>query len=70
MEIGKIIMKAGVFLTVTGFIIYFGGRYVNFGHLFGDFSYEGDNFRFYFPLASSIIISIVLTVIINLFRQV
>ena len=40
-----------------------------FGRLPGDFSVERENFSFYFPLGTSIVVSIVLTVLIWLFRK-
>lgn len=40
-----------------------------FGRLPGDFSIERENFSFYFPLATSIVISIVVSVLIWLFRK-
>jgi uncharacterized membrane-anchored protein len=40
-----------------------------FGRLPGDFSVERENFSFYFPLATSIIVSIVISVLIWLFRK-
>ncbi len=40
-----------------------------FGRLPGDFSVERENFSFYFPLATSIVVSIVISVLIWLFRK-
>jgi hypothetical protein len=40
-----------------------------FGRLPGDFSIERENFSFYFPLATSIVVSIVISVLIWLFRK-
>ena len=40
-----------------------------FGRLPGDFGVERDNFSFYFPLATSIVVSIVISVLIWLFRK-
>jgi hypothetical protein len=40
-----------------------------FGRLPGDFSVERDNFSFYFPLATSIVVSVVISVLIWLFRK-
>lgn len=39
------------------------------GRLPGDFFYQGERFRFYFPLATSIIISLLLTLLFALFRR-
>jgi hypothetical protein len=40
-----------------------------FGRLPGDFGVERENFSFYFPLATSIVVSIVISVLIWLFRK-
>lgn len=40
-----------------------------FGRLPGDFSVERENFSFYFPLATSVVVSIVISVLIWLFRK-
>ena len=40
-----------------------------FGRLPGDFSIERENFSFFFPLATSIVVSIVISVLIWLFRK-
>lgn len=39
------------------------------GHLPGDFSYRGPHFSFYFPLTTSIVVSVVLTLALWLFRR-
>ena len=40
-----------------------------FGRLPGDFGVERENFSFYFPLATSLVVSIVISVLIWLFRK-
>ena len=40
-----------------------------FGRLPGDFTVERENFSFYFPLATSVVVSIVISVLIWLFRK-
>jgi len=40
-----------------------------FGRLPGDFSVERENFSFFFPIATSIVVSIVISVLIWLFRK-
>jgi len=41
-----------------------GGKIPWIGRLPGDFYYKGKNFTFYFPLATSIVVSIILTIIV------
>ena len=66
-EMGRILIALGVALVVIGGIIMLLGRTgVPLGRLPGDFLYRGKNTTFYFPLASSIVISIVLSVVLFL----
>ena len=66
-EMGRILVALGVILVVIGGIVILLGRTgVPLGRLPGDFLYRGKNTTFYFPLASSIVISIVLSVILFL----
>jgi hypothetical protein len=66
-EMGRIVVVLGVALVVIGGIIMLLGRTgVPLGRLPGDFLYRGKNTTFYFPLASSILISIVLSVVLFL----
>jgi DUF2905 family protein len=66
-DIGRILVLAGVALAVIGALIMLLGRSgLPLGRLPGDFLYRGKNTTFYFPLATSIVISIVLSVIMFL----
>ena len=69
-QTGKWIIVAGVVIVIIGILIYFFHGKLNWlGKLPGDIRIEKENFRFYFPLATMIIISVVLTVIINIFKK-
>jgi len=64
---GRTLVALGVALVVFGGIVMLLGRTgVPLGRLPGDFLYRGKNTTFYFPLASSIVISIVLSVVLFL----
>ena len=66
-EMGRILVALGVALAVIGGIVMLLGRTgVPLGRLPGDFLYRGKNTTFYFPLASSILISIVLSIVLYL----
>ena len=66
-SLGKIIVGIGVALVIVGLGIWFlGDRFGWFGSLPGDIRIEGENFRFYAPITSMIIVSIVLSVILSL----
>lgn len=69
-QIAKYIIYAGITITVVGIILYyFGNAFKWLGRLPGDIRIEGKNSRFYFPIVTMLIISIVLTVLINLFKK-
>jgi hypothetical protein len=60
-------MIAGAALLVLGGLVWLAGRAgFPLGRLPGDIRIERDGFSFYFPLASSIIASILLTILLNL----
>ncbi len=66
-EMGRILVALGVALVVIGGIVILLGRTgVPLGRLPGDFLYRGKNTTFYFPLASSVVISIVLSIVLFL----
>ncbi|WP_422444053.1 DUF2905 domain-containing protein [Thermoanaerobacterium sp. DL9XJH110] len=65
---GKILIMMGVFLIAIGGIFLLGSN-IGIGRLPGDIVVKKGNFTFYFPLATSIILSIILTVIFSLFRR-
>ena len=64
---GKILIIFGIIIVLVGILLVFTGKIPWIGRLPGDFYLKGKNFTFYFPLASSILISIILSVIFYLF---
>lgn len=66
---GKLLMVVGCILFALGILIYFGGKWFPLGKLPGDLRWEYGSTGFYFPIMTSIILSIVLTVILNLFNR-
>jgi len=66
MNIGKFLVSIGFFLVIIGVFFILFEKFLHFGRLPGDIVYEKDNFKFYFPLGTSILISIILTVLLNL----
>ncbi len=70
LNIGKIIIFFGVVLVAIGVVFLIAGRmHLPFGHLPGDIAYRRKNFSFYFPLTTSILISIVLSLLFYLFSR-
>ena len=63
---GKVLVLIGLAIAALGFIMMLG---VPFFRLPGDIYVRRGNFAFYFPLATSIILSILLTLLFALFRR-
>jgi hypothetical protein len=63
---GKTLVLIGLVIAGLGLLVMLG---VPFGRLPGDISVRRGNFSFYFPLATSIIVSILITLILALFRR-
>ena len=65
--LGKIIFILGVVLAVLGLVLMFGPKIPWLGRLPGDIVIKRDNFTLYFPIATSILLSVVLSLILRLF---
>ena len=68
-DFGRALMIVGGVLVVLGALFSFGARLPWLGRLPGDIVIERENFRFYFPIVASIVISIILTLLAALFRR-
>lgn len=69
-QTGKYIVIVGLIIVLTGILIYFFHNYFKWvGKLPGDIRIEKGNFRFYFPLATMIVVSIVVTILIHIFKR-
>jgi hypothetical protein len=67
MELGKLLIFLGVGLVVAGVVVMVLWRMnLPLGRLPGDFLYRGKNTTVYFPLATSVVVSVVLTVLLYL----
>jgi hypothetical protein len=65
-QVGKLILIVGVLMVIAGGFIMLAGRLPFFGQLPGDFEFRRGNTSIYFPLATMIILSIILTIALNL----
>ncbi len=63
---GKLLVFAGLIIAAVGALMIFG---VPFGRLPGDFVYRRGNATFYFPLATSIVLSVILSLLFAFFRR-
>jgi O-antigen/teichoic acid export membrane protein len=69
-DTGKWIMLAGAGIVLIGIIIYFFHDKLHWiGRLPGDIRVEKENFRFYFPITTMILASLLLTLIINIIKK-
>jgi len=69
-QTGKWIIIAGIIIIVIGITIYFFHDKLNWlGKLPGDIRVEKENFRFYFPITTMIILSVLVTLLINIFKK-
>jgi hypothetical protein len=69
-QTGKFIILIGLVIIVVGVLIYFLHDKLHWiGKLPGDINFRRKNFRFYFPFTTMLLISLVLTVLINLIKR-
>ncbi|WP_262430146.1 DUF2905 domain-containing protein [Paratissierella segnis] len=67
-QFGKTILGIGVILVIVGLLMMLGNK-LGIGKLPGDIYYEKGNFRFFFPITTSIIISVILSLLLKIFRR-
>lgn len=67
-EVGRILLIIGIALVVVGGLAAFGVR-LPFGRLPGDIAIEGERGGLYFPIVTMIVISVILTLLLNVFRR-
>lgn len=68
-ELGKLLILAGGALVIVGILLMVSQRIPLLGRLPGDVSFQWGGVKIYFPLATSIILSIVLTLLLNLWLR-
>jgi hypothetical protein len=68
-EFGKILMLSGIVLLVAGAALYFLKGIPFLGKLPGDILIKKENFTFYFPLATSLLLSLLLTLLLYFFKK-
>jgi hypothetical protein len=67
--LGRLLMVVGLVLAGLGLLLTLGGRIPGLGRLPGDIVVERGNFRLYLPLATSLLLSLVLTGVLWLLRR-
>ena len=68
-ELGKGLIILGIIIAVAGAVLLAAAKIPWLGKLPGDITYQGKGFTFYFPLATCVLLSVVLSLILYLFRK-
>ncbi|MEZ5359512.1 MAG: DUF2905 domain-containing protein [Candidatus Zixiibacteriota bacterium] len=66
-SLGKSLIIIGAIIIVIGIIVLLSPKIPWLGKLPGDISIKGKNTTFYFPIVTSLVLSVILTIILNLF---
>ena len=66
---GKLLILGGLVLAGAGVVLLTAGRIPLLGRLPGDIYVQRGNFTFYFPLVTSIVLSVLLTLVLNLLAR-
>ncbi|MEK7333753.1 MAG: DUF2905 domain-containing protein [Candidatus Binatota bacterium] len=66
---GKLLIFFGILLVALGLIFSFGVKIPWLGHLPGDIYIRRENFSFYFPLTTGLLISLILSLVLYLLRR-
>ncbi|HKA34972.1 MAG TPA: DUF2905 domain-containing protein [Candidatus Binatia bacterium] len=66
---GRSLVLIGILLVVLGLLFSFGPRIPWLGRFPGDIYIQRGNFTFYFPLATCIVLSLIITLVLYLFRR-
>ena len=68
-SMGRMVIILGLIVVAIGALMLLAGRLPFLGRLPGDIAVQRGSWSFYFPLATSIVLSLVLTVVLNLFAR-
>ena len=68
-ELGKLLIILGLGAILVGLVIMALSKFLTLGHLPGDIFIKGEHGSFYFPIVSCIVLSVVLSIIMNLFNR-
>ena len=66
---GRVVVLVGGFVVLIGIVMMFSDKIPFLGKLPGDISIKRDNFQLYFPITTSIVLSILVSVILWIFSQ-
>jgi hypothetical protein len=66
---GKTLIYLGILLVIVGVVFSLAGKFPWLGHLPGDITIQRERFTFYFPLATCILISLIVSLVLYFFRR-
>ena len=67
---GKLLIYGGLFIVLIGLLVYFfGDKLTWLGRLPGDIRIKRENFSFYFPITTMLLISVALTLLLRLLQK-
>ena len=67
-DLAKLLIISGAVILLAGVVLFFAGRIPFLGRLPGDITYSSGGFTCYFPLATMILLSILLTLLLQVFN--
>jgi len=68
-DLGKLLILFGVILIAVGALLTLAGKVPWLGRLPGDIYYKGEHFAFYFPIVTCLLASVILSLLLYLFRR-
>lgn len=68
-NMGKLLIIAGAAAILIGLVLVYTGKIPFLGKLPGDIVFKGKNFTFYFPIVTSIILSIIISLLLYIFKK-
>ena len=68
-QVGKWVVALGGLLVVFGLLLWLGDKVPFLGRLPGDLHIKGRHFRLFFPLTTCVLLSVLLTILLNLFSR-
>lgn len=69
-QTGKYIIITGLIIVIAGLLVYFFSNKLTWlGRLPGDIRIEKENFRLYFPITTMILLSLLLTLVVNILKR-
>jgi hypothetical protein len=68
-DLGRMLVVAGLAIAVLGVVLLLGAKVPWLGRLPGDINVERDDWSFHFPIVTCLVVSVVLSLIVNLLRR-